>query len=331
MVEWIRTPILNMKLFRYLILLLLSSSVALAQEPKLSARADSSTYEIGSWISLHVDAEMSPDITSFGLAAHDSIGPFEILRIDTLPAAKEGNLRRQSWTLRLTTFDSGKTIIPPIEVWYKTTGDTLQRSAFTNPVFLSITTIPFDPKGDIKDIKPPLNAPWTFRDFLPYLIALVVLALLGLAYYYYRKRKKKREEELLPPKPVVPPAQAALMALRILEDKRLWQQGRIKEYYSEVTEIVRRFLGDQFHILALESTSDEIMQQLKTLPEASSLLKEFGAFFITADLVKFAKYEPTPAEHESELRWAYEIVRAMMPRLTVPAEDEEVEEPVDAR
>lgn len=331
MVRQLQKTVESMNFSRSLILLLLFSSVALAQEPKLSARTDSSLYKIGSWIQLHVDAETSPDIASFGLAAHDSIGPFEILRVDTLPTANEGNLQRQSWTLRLTTFDSGKTFIPPVEVWYKTTGDTLRRSAFTNPVFLSIATIPFDPKGDIKDIKPPLEAPWTFRDLLPYLIALAVLVLFGLAYYYYRKRKKKREEELLPPKPAVPPAQAALMALRILEEKRLWQQGKIKEYYSEVTEIVRRFLGDQFHILALESTSDEILQQLKTLPEAGSLLREFGAFFLTADLVKFAKYEPAPAEHENELRWAYEIVRTMMPRLTVPAEQEEEEEPVNVR
>jgi LPXTG-motif cell wall-anchored protein len=320
-----------MKLIRHFIPLLLLTSAALAQEPKLSAWTDSSTYKIGSWILLHVDADMLPQVESLGPAVRDSIPPFEILRIDTLAATRDGGVRHQSWTFRLTTFDSGKTIIPPVQFWYKAMGDTLQRSAFTNPVFLSITTIPFDPKGDIKDIKPPLNAPWMFGDFLPYLIALGILLLAALAYYYYRKRKKKQEEALLPSKPALPPAQAALTALRILEEKRLWQQGKIKEYYSEVTEIVRRFLEGQFRILALESTSDEIMQQLKSLPEASPLLKEFGAFFTTADLVKFAKYEPTPAEDDYELRWAYEIVRAMMPRLTAPAEQEEVEETVDVR
>jgi LPXTG-motif cell wall-anchored protein len=320
-----------MKLICHLIPLLLLTSAASAQEPKLSAWTDSSTYKIGSWILLHVDAEMPPQVESLGPAVRDSIAPFEILRIDTLAVTRDADVRHQSWTLRLTTFDSGKMVIPPVQFWYKAMGDTLRRSAFTNPVFLSITTIPFDPKGDIKDIKPPLNAPWTFGDFLSYLIALGILLLAALAYYYYRKRKEKQEEALLPSKPAVPPAQAALVALRILEEKRLWQQGKIKEYYSTVTEIVRRFLEDQFRILALESTSDEIMQQLKSVPEASPLLKEFGAFFTTADLVKFAKYEPTPAEHENELRWAYEIVRAMMPRLTAPAEQEEVEETVDVR
>ena len=306
------------------------TAAALAQEPKLSARTDSSAYEIGSWILLHVDAEIPAHMESLGPAVHDSIGPFEILRIDTLAVSKSGDVRYQSWTLRLTTFDSGKAVIPPLPFWYKSTGDTLQHSAFTNPIFLSITTIPFDPKGDIKDIKPPLDAPWTFGDLLPYLIVLGILVLAGLAYYFYRKRKKKHEEALLPPRPAVPPAEAAITALRILEEKRLWQQGKIKEYYSEVTEVIRRFLEDQFGILALESTSDEIMQRLKNLPEASPLLKEFGAFFITADLVKFAKYEPTPLEHQNELRWAYEIIRAMMPRVTVPVQ-QDAEEPADVR
>lgn len=322
---------IKVKFIRYLILILLLTAGAFAQEPNISARIDSSTYKIGSWILLHVDAEMPPQVRSLGPAAQDSIGAFEILRIDTLVLTEDGDVRRQSWTIRLTTFDSGKAVIPPVRFWYRTTTDTLQHSAFTNPLFLSITTIPFDPKGDIKDIKPPLNAPWLFGDFLPYLIALAILVLAALAYYYYRKKKKRREEALLPPKPAVPPGEAALMALRALEEKRLWQQGKIKEYYSEVTEIVRRFLEDQFGILALESTSDEIMQQLKALPEASPLLKEFGAFFTTADLVKFAKYGPDPAEHENELRWAYEIVRAMIPRFTLPPEREEVEETVDVR
>jgi hypothetical protein len=117
----------------------------------------------------------------------------------------------------------------------------------------------------------------------------------------------------------------ALTALRLLEDKHLWQQGRVKQYYSEVTEIVRRFIEDQYGVLALESTSDEILAQLLKLPEAQALLKEFRSFFTTADLVKFAKYIPAPEEHEHELRWAYEIVRAMIPKPIAQPEEQEVE------
>jgi hypothetical protein len=61
------------------------------------------------------------------------------------------------------------------------------------------------------------------------------------------------------------------------------------------------------------------MGQLKALSAAQALLKEFRSFFTTADLVKFAKYLPTPEENEQELTWAYHFVRTMTPHLTVPS------------
>jgi hypothetical protein len=90
----------------------------------------------------------------------------------------------------------------------------------------------------------------------------------------------------------------------------------VKEFYSETTEVIRRFLEDQYGLLALESTSDEIMGQLKPLSAAQTLMKEFRSFFTTADLVKFAKYLPTPEENEQELTWAFHFVRTMTPHPT---------------
>jgi hypothetical protein len=303
------------------VLFVLFASAAAAQEPRVSARTDSAQYKIGEWILLHVSAELPADVDSLVPAVKDSAGTFEILNIDGQRAASG----HHEWIFKLTMFDTGNVFIPPVAFSYKHRLDTLQRIAYSNPISLTIVGIPFDPKGDIKDIKPPLDAPWKFEDFLPYLIALLVAALAAIGYYYYRKWKKRREEGFVPLKPSIPPGQAALAALRILEDKHLWQQGKIKQYYSEVTEIVRRFIEDQYGVLALESTSDEILAQLLKLPEAQALLKEFRSFFTTADLVKFAKYIPDPAEHDHELRWAYEIVRAMIPKPTTQPEEQEVE------
>lgn len=303
------------------ILLVIIAVAAQAQEPRVTARSDSAQYKIGEWIPLHVTANLPADVDSLVPAVKDSVGAFEILSIDASPAAGG----QQEWVFKLTLFDTGSVFIPPIAFSYKHRQDTLQRIAYSNPISLTINSIPFDRKGDIKDIKPPLDAPWKFEDFLAYLIALLILALAVLGYYYYRKWKKRREEGFVPTKPSIPPGQAALAALRILEDKHLWQQGRVKEYYSEVTEIVRRFVEEQYGVLALESTSDEILAQLLKLPEAQALLKEFRSFFTTADLVKFAKYVPDPEDHQHELNWAYEIVRAMIPKPTPEPEEQEVE------
>jgi hypothetical protein len=315
------TYLFRMKRIVISILLVLFTVAAYAQEPRTTARTDSAQYKIGEWILLHVSAETPSDVDSLAPAVKDSVGAFEILNIDfSRPASG-----RQEWVFKLTTFDTGNVFIPPVAFSYKHRQDTLQRIAYSNSISLTIVGIPFDPKGDIKDIKPPLNAPWKFEDFLPYLIALLIIALAVVGYYYYRKWKKRREQGFLPVRPSIPPGQAALAALRVLEDKHLWQQGKVKQYYSEVTEIVRRFIEDQYGVLALESTSDEILAKLLNLPEAQALLKEFRSFFTTADLVKFAKYIPAPEEHDHELRWAYEIVRAMIPKPAIQPEAQEVE------
>jgi len=306
----------------FILTLVIISSFAFAQEPKISARTDSAQYKIGQWVLLHVDAQLPQGVDSLVPVPRDSVGPFEILAIDPVRAA-DG---RQQWTFRLTIFDTGNVFIPPIPFAYRTRTDTAFRIAYSNPLPLSVVSIPIDAKGDIKDIKPPLDAPWKFEDFLPYLIALAVLLLAGLAYYYYRKIKREREAAFVPSKPRIPPGQTALAALRSLEDKHLWQQGRVKEYYSEVTEIVRRFFEDQFGVLALESTSDEILDQLHRVPEAEPFQAQCRSFLTTADLVKFAKYQPAPEEHERELHSAYEIVRALIPKPSPEPELQEVED-----
>ena len=308
-VENTKTRFCNLLRALLAIALFLFASIARAQEPKISVRTDSAQYKVGTWILLHVDAELPPAVDSLALAVKDSLGAFEILNVDSSPA-KSGH---QQWLFRLTIFDTGKVYIPPASFSYRNRGDTLTRVAYSNPLPLTITSIPVDLKGDIKDIKPPLDAPWKFEDFLPYLIALAVMLLFGLAYWYYLRLKKRREASYVPPKPDIPPWRVALAALHTLEDRRLWQQGRVKEFYSETTEIIRRFLEDQYNLLALESTSDEIVEQLKQLPASQSLLKDFRSFFTTADLVKFAKYLPTPEENEQELTWAFHFVRAMTP------------------
>jgi hypothetical protein len=304
---------------RYIILSFIIAVSAFAQELHLAADIDSSSYKIGEWVNVRVKADVPQTVTSLSPSVKDTLGPFEILKIDETPGEKNTH----EWIFRLITFDSGEVSIPPIPFSYTLPGDSTLRVASTNPIFVTIHGVTVDPQGDIKDIKPPIAAPWKFEDFLPYLIVLTILVAALLGYWYYRRKKRQHAEVITFAKPSIPPTQAALKALHLLEDKKLWQQGKIKQYYSEVTEIIRRFLEDQYRLLALESTSDEIMDQLKLLPDAQAILKQFLSFFTTADLVKFAKYHPTTTEHEDELRWAYEIVRTMMQRLQEKMEPKE--------
>ena len=304
-----------------LILLILVTSFLQGQEVGLTATTDSARFRIGDRIVMRVHGRIAPNLEAISPTVKDSVGPFEILNV-----ARNGN--EPDWTFELMTIDTGRMFVPPLPFAYRVKRDTTQRQAYTNPVSLTVAGVTVDAQGEIKDIKPPLSAPWKFEDFVPYLIALLVLLATGVAYYYYRKRKMQRESLQETVRLAIPPHREALAALRLIEEKKLWQQGKVKQYYSEVTEVIRTFFERRWEIVALELTSDEILQQMKRIPESEKVWKQMQSFFTTADLVKFAKYEPVPAEHESEMQWAYEIVRSMIP--PQPTEEEERKEVVHA-
>ncbi len=306
-----------MKTYSFILLILLSST-SNAQDIRLSAKTEVSDFRIGSWIDVKVQGTLNSSVESIVPVVKDSIGPFEVLKV-------ERNGTEPEWLIRLTTIDSGKVFLPPIEFGYKMKGDTNLHKAYTNSLLLNVAGITIDPKGEIRDIKPPMSAPWLFEDILPYIIVLFIVGILAGAYYYYKRKKKKQFDLLANVKVVIPPHREALTALRILEEKKLWQQGFIKQYYSEVTEIIRRFFERRWSVIALELTTYEILLQMKHIPEALTVWKEMERFFLTADLVKFAKYEPSPVEHEEEMQIAYSIVRAMTPKTPVVLEPQSQE------
>jgi len=292
---------------------LLLSSPVLAQEVHLTAKTEIDTFRLGSWIDVEVEGKYEATIDTIAPVVKDSIGLLEVVKVE-----RKGT--EPTWLIRLTTIDSGKVFLPPIEFDYKVKGDSSKHKAYTNSLMLNIAGVAIDPKGEIKDIKPPMSAPWLFEDILPYLIALIIAAALACGFYYYWRKKKRKRDLLADIKVIIPPHREALTALRVLEEKKLWQQGFVKQYYSEVTEIIRHFFERRWGIIALELTTDEILIQMKHIPDALKVWKEMESFFITADLVKFAKYEPSPAEHENEMRSAYEIVRMMVPKAPVATE-----------
>lgn len=301
------------------ILLVLTSPTA-AQEVLVRASLDSTSYRIGDWIDVRLIADMPSDLQALAPTPGDTLGAFEVLQVRAGDSSEAKGRRHSSWIVRLTTFDTGSVVIPPFTVHARRGSDTTLQVGSSEPIPLTISTVELGENAELKDIKPPLDAPWRFEDVLPYLLFLAFAGVAVLAYLLYRRYRAKGAAEPVADAPPVPAHERALMELKELESKRLWQQGRIKEYYSEVTEIIRRFFEGRFHLPALEMTSDEIVRELKNIPEGASILKETDRFFLAADLVKFAKYEPSMAEHDAELQMAYAIVRGLIPR-PEPVED----------
>ena len=171
----------------------------------------------------------------------------------------------------------------------------------------------------IKPIIGPLKIPIGFREMLPWILAALAVILIVIAgIWYVRKRKKKEPVFRIKPKAVLPPHERALHELEKLRVKKLWQNGQVKEYHSELTEILRRYIEDRFAVPALEQTSAEIAASLTNhagCPAGS--LAELISLLVLADMVKFAKAKPLATENDASFTHAVEFVRATTGNLEV--------------
>lgn len=177
---------------------------------------------------------------------------------------------------------------------------------------------------EIADIREPykLTGPiW------PYLVIPLALAILVYGMILLRRRLAGKAQ--LPTAPPRPPWEVAFERLDLLKSERHPEFARFKLYYFELSMIVRGYIEGRYDFPAVESTTYELENEdgLKDLDD--NLYKGLFEFFYRADLVKFAKVVPTPAEAESDLLFAYEFVRETIPVIEEPAaEKPEVAEAV---
>jgi len=282
---------------------------AMAQDVRATAKVDSNHILIGDWFRLRLEIEHSNNIAVTVPVLPDSLEGFEIVKREQ-PASKQAGERTvQIQEFIVTSFDSGMHIIPSIPVQYTRAGDTSKYMIETSPIPMTVGTVPVDTSQDIKDVKPPLSVPITFADVLPYL--LVIIGIGGITWFVrYFLRKRKRGEPLIPETPARPAHELALEALRSLESEKLWKRGKIKEYHSQLTDIIRTYIERRFRILAMESTSDEILSGLADGIIAAEMKEHLEEILICADLVKFAKFQPVAEENEKSLVLAFRFVES---------------------
>jgi len=240
------------------------------------------------------------------------ISEIEILaksKIDTV-YSEDRNTMYLRQLMRITSFDSGYYAIPPFHFNYKQSGDKLIQFAETEAILLEVSTLPVDVEQEIKDIKKPIEAPYTFREALPWIIGFILAIVFGYLIFYYLKKRKKAEPVFkVASKPKLPPHRIALDALDELRYKKLWQSGQIKEYHTELTDIIREYIFGRFNVHALELTSDEIMSAINGTATNDQAKNKLRQTLLLADLVKFAKMQPLPLEHDSSLNNAIDFVK----------------------
>ena len=166
----------------------------------------------------------------------------------------------------------------------------------------------------IAPIKNIISEPTNLWDYLPYFIILGVVLIGGLIYWlvtkYWLGRSTRNYEEEVEVEIILPPHVVALQKLAHLGDEKLWQKGEVKKYQSELTYIIREYLEGRYSIAALESTTSEIIGQLKSTLTDPSHQSSLQRILQVADLVKFAKAKPEEEVHASFLEEAEGFVHA---------------------
>jgi hypothetical protein len=286
---------------------------SIAQVHKVTARIDTTRMLIGDQVNLWLELDQSTkQIINFPSAGDSIAGKIEVLSTSRPDTVSHTN---QTWKLRqrivLTAFDTGFYVIPPFVFRFADGSDSLKTTALA----LEVLGITVDTTKGITDIKAPFEIPVTLMEVVPYIVVGLLICLILILYIrYIRKRRKQLEAE---PKPEIPPVPAHIWALGELDElvrEKLWQQGKVKLYYSRLTDIVRRYIELRFLFPAMEQTTDEIMRDFRKagkLPE--NINTELFNLLQLADLVKFAKWNPEADEHESSQKSAYDFVLRTKP------------------
>lgn len=306
------------RLLMVLAAMVLLRAAAFSQS-QATASVDSNNYLIGDWITLRLEVSRTEGVQAIWPTVLDSLEGFELVEKSNITSQQSGASVKESATFTLTAFDTGSLFIPALEFRLKSEGDSIGVPISTSPIAIFVHDVPVDTSQEIKDIKPPLAVGLTFADVLPYLIAVVVLGFLGWLIWYVL-RKRKRGESLIPEAPSRPPHEIALDELRALDAERLWQRGKVKEYHSQLTDIVRVYIEKRFDIMAMEMTTDEILSSPALGSALDVARTSLRGLLVRADLVKFARSQPLPAEHEASLAEAFSFVESTWRREPVPVE-----------
>ena len=278
------------------LILFLTHSIVSAQ---VIANLDTNNILIGDHITFTIEGETEND-NEWPIFT-DSIGNLELLsisEIDSIPTENGWKLKQE---FILTQWDSGFYYIPSISVGNEKTADFV----------VTVNTINLEEDSEAKDIKGPIDAPVTFSEVLPYLLGGIIIGLLIYLLIRYLKREKPIEIITRKAKVVIPPFEIALTQLEELKIKKKWQSGEIKAYYSDLSEIVRTYIENGLHTPAMEMLTDDIIDRLKARKIDTAQL---SILLNTADMAKFAKAQPTSAENELAITFAFEFIHQTKPQ-----------------
>jgi hypothetical protein len=288
---------------------LIFSGMAVAQNFSVQAKIDTAEMYIGEQRNLIFEISQRNDIKVVSPIFSDSlISGIEIVdrRNDTVKNKDNSIVVKQIYTI--TAFDSALYYIPPFE--FVNGKDTV----LSENLSLKVLSVPIDTTQEeiqIFDIKPIERAPFNWELFKKIALWVVpiwfLLALIIWLIIYYKKKhqpKEKTKEEIKRSAHEI-----ALEKLEIIHNEKIWQQGRTKEYYTQITDVLREYIEKRFDVPTFEKTSAEIIDSLYFVrKDYKESITHLQRILEVSDFVKFAKFTPDFDQHTRSWNEATDFV-----------------------
>ena len=294
--------------------MLLFSFSAMAQI-SLKAKIDSTDILIGDLVKLSLEIKHNPEIRILGSELVDSVKAFELLYLSELDSSFQKGLISKKQDFTFISFEPGIQNIPSFRLFYQEQNDTTIKWIATDTFQVNVQLVDVDTSQAIQPIQAPLGVPLKWKDLKPLIYIIPGILLILFIFIYLERKKRNKPLFSLREKPKLPAHLIALNALRKLEEAKLWQKGNVKEFHIQLTDIIRIYIEDRFHLPAVESTTEEIMEDLNSIDLSREMKEELHSFLQLSDLVKFAKHNPLPNENEKCLQSSYHFVNATKEQL----------------
>ena len=289
----------------------------------VSAAIDSTTLFIGDQTDLHLRATCEAgEQVQMPVLAEQLVDGIEIVDrtiVDTT-TLQDGRVQYNQY-LTLTSFQDSLFYIEPLAF---VSGDD---TVWSESLMLNVVQ-PFEMDSTdmaITDIKGIYKAPIWWWGILRWVLLALAIAGVGIGGYYLitylRNRFGDASATDVPTEPLRPAEEVALEKLDAIREQKIWQSGQVKEYHTQLTDVVREYIARRFEVSSTEQTSDETLRAMRgLLSDKKELYEDLRKMLTLADLVKFAKWTTTPDENELSLRSAYAFVKE-----TTPIEEEQKE------
>ncbi len=300
------------RIFIPVLLWLSFTAFAQGQLLQFTVNLQSDTIQIGERTSLILSVEKDTKVVLRPVNLKDSLSA-EIEIIDSVLTESPNQL---SYKLVISSFTPGVYTIPEIPLIF--TFDNAIDTLYSGKLIFTVLS-PEINSEEIRDIKPPLNLPFQIREILPETgigLALGIVMLL-IILFLIRLFRKKRQEEIA--EKALPAHIIAMRELDRIREEKLWQNGRIKEFYSRLADTIRVYIEMRFGIPAMENVSSQTLRDFrKLMPDEDLPLEMLRSILETADMVKFAKGHPLAAENQGNLDNAYLFVGQTKEELIIP-------------